>query len=138
MDKAFVRYDSKGNIVSGSLILRDNKPTVGNWKEIDATICCNPAVTVSELLPESTSGYCIDNATFYCDGTSFMSIFIAGLSDVSANTVVAQLNSQYGFLGRWLIVSAPGDPVRLGLQMKYAIAKSVCSGVLTVAYSCGG
>lgn len=40
--KAFVRYDGKGRIVAGSLILRRKTPKVGNWKEIPAYKCCNP------------------------------------------------------------------------------------------------
>ena len=41
--KAFVRYDGSGCMVSGSLILRQFKPRVGNWEEILANECCNPS-----------------------------------------------------------------------------------------------
>jgi Leucine-rich repeat (LRR) protein len=41
--KAFVRFDGTGRIVPSSLILRRKKPKVGNWVEIPAYECCNPA-----------------------------------------------------------------------------------------------
>ena len=45
--KAFVRFDGSGRIVAGSLILRRNKPKVGNWVEIPAYECCNPTTTTT-------------------------------------------------------------------------------------------
>ena len=39
--KAYVRYDGSGRVVAGSLILRRNKPKVGNWKEVQGYECCN-------------------------------------------------------------------------------------------------
>lgn len=43
--KAWVRFDSKKNVVPGSLILRENKPTVGIWKEITYNLCCDGGIT---------------------------------------------------------------------------------------------
>jgi hypothetical protein len=45
--KAFVRFDGTGRVVAGSLILRKNKPKVGNWQEITAYECCNPTTTTT-------------------------------------------------------------------------------------------
>lgn len=45
--KAFVRIDGSGQVVAGSLILQANKPKVGNWREIDSKLCCNPTSTTS-------------------------------------------------------------------------------------------
>ena len=39
--KAFVRIDGSGRVVPGSLVLRERKPKVGKWKEVDANECCN-------------------------------------------------------------------------------------------------
>lgn len=39
--KAYVRYDGSGRVVAGSLILRRNKPKVGNWQEVQGYECCN-------------------------------------------------------------------------------------------------
>lgn len=41
--KAFVRFDGSGRVIPSSLILQKSKPKVGNWKEINATQCCNAA-----------------------------------------------------------------------------------------------
>jgi len=40
--KAYVRFDGSGRVVAGSLILRRNKPKVGNWVQIQAYECCDP------------------------------------------------------------------------------------------------
>ena len=47
--KAFVRFDGSGRVVSGSLVLRRNKPKVGNWQEIVAYECCNPTTTTTVI-----------------------------------------------------------------------------------------
>lgn len=39
--KAFVRFDGSGRVIPSSLILQKSKPKVGDWKEINATQCCN-------------------------------------------------------------------------------------------------
>lgn len=39
--KAFVKYDSQGNIVPGSLILTTKLPKPGIWKEVLINACCN-------------------------------------------------------------------------------------------------
>lgn len=45
--KAFVRFDGSGRVIPSSLILQKSKPKVGNWKEINATECCNSAPTTT-------------------------------------------------------------------------------------------
>lgn len=45
--KAYVRFDGSGRVVAGSLVLRRNKPKVGNWQEIVAYECCNPTTTTT-------------------------------------------------------------------------------------------
>ena len=45
--KAFVRFDGSGRVIPSSLILQKSKPKVGNWKEINATECCNGAPTTT-------------------------------------------------------------------------------------------
>jgi hypothetical protein len=56
--KAYVRFDGTGRIVPGSLVLRRNKPKVGNWKEIQGYECCNPTTTTTtttEVPPTTTT-----------------------------------------------------------------------------------
>lgn len=45
--KAFVRYDGSGRVISNSLILRKNKPKVGNWVQIQGYECCDPNFTTT-------------------------------------------------------------------------------------------
>lgn len=51
--KAYVRYDGSGRVVAGSLILRRNKPKVGNWQEVQGYECCNqnqtPVLVVTDF-----------------------------------------------------------------------------------------
>lgn len=57
--KAFVRYDGSGRVIPGSLNLQASKPKVGNWKEIDAYLCCNEAPIPSnciEFVVNTTDG----------------------------------------------------------------------------------
>lgn len=53
--KAFVRYDGSERVVAGSLILRKNKPKVGNWKEITTYECCNPTTTTTTTVAPTTT-----------------------------------------------------------------------------------
>lgn len=43
--KAYIRYDQQGRVIAGSLVLRKNKPKVGNWKEVQGYLCCEPTTT---------------------------------------------------------------------------------------------
>ena len=58
--KAFVRFDGSGRVVPSSLILRKNKPKVGDWKEVQAYECCDPnfpttTSTTTTVAPTTTS-----------------------------------------------------------------------------------
>jgi hypothetical protein len=53
--KAYVRYDGNGRVVAGSLILRRQKPKVGNWVEIQAYECCNPTTTTTTSTSSTSS-----------------------------------------------------------------------------------
>lgn len=53
--KAFVRFDGTGRVVAGSLILRKNKPKVGNWQEITAYECCNYTTTTTTTVAPTTT-----------------------------------------------------------------------------------
>jgi hypothetical protein len=55
--KAFVRFDGSGRVVAGSLILRKQKPKVGNWQEIQAYECCNyvPTTTTTTTVAPTTT-----------------------------------------------------------------------------------
>lgn len=53
--KAFVRFDGSGRVVAGSLILRKQKPKVGNWQEIPAYECCAPTTTTTTTAAPTTT-----------------------------------------------------------------------------------
>jgi len=53
--KAYVRYDGSGRVVSSSLVLRRQKPKVGNWVEIPAYECCNPTTTTTTSTSSTTT-----------------------------------------------------------------------------------
>lgn len=55
--RAFVRFDGSGRIVPGSLILRQQPPKVGRWKEIPATDCCDftTTTTTTTVAPTTTT-----------------------------------------------------------------------------------
>lgn len=53
--KAYVRYDGSGRIISGSLVLRQTKPKVGNWKEITAYECCNYTTSTTTSTSSTTT-----------------------------------------------------------------------------------
>ena len=52
--KAYVRYDGSGRVVAGSLILRRNKPKVGNWQQVQGYECCNQNQSPVEVGIESS------------------------------------------------------------------------------------
>lgn len=53
--RAYVRYDGRGRIIPGSLILRRSKPKVGNWKEVAAHLCCGPNPLPFNVVPITTT-----------------------------------------------------------------------------------
>lgn len=53
--KGFVRYDGSGRVVAGSLILRRQKPKVGNWVEVPAYECCGPTTTTTTSTSSTTT-----------------------------------------------------------------------------------
>ena len=61
--KAFVRFDGSGRVIPSSLILQKSKPKVGNWKEINATECCNGTTTTTTTSPSSTTTTSTSNTT---------------------------------------------------------------------------
>jgi hypothetical protein len=50
--KAYVRYDGSGRVVPGSLILRRNKPKVGNWHQVQGYECASGG-TSYQIVAES-------------------------------------------------------------------------------------
>jgi hypothetical protein len=55
--KAFVRFDGSGRVIPSSLILQKSKPKVGNWKEINATECCNNNTTTTTTTASAPTSF---------------------------------------------------------------------------------
>jgi hypothetical protein len=56
INKAYVRYDGTGRLISGALLLNRFKPTGGGkWHEIPAYECCNPTTTTSTTTATPTT-----------------------------------------------------------------------------------
>lgn len=133
--RAFVEYDGTGRVLPGSLVLRGNIPRVGNWGEIPAYQCCNPSTPMSNtIIAGGEPGtICVYGFEFLCD-----ELFIFGVGFDFGNTmtsVLAGLNSSYGFLGEW---TAP-DSGTIKLAMKDDVAKGLCpNGTITINFICGG
>lgn len=87
--KAFVRFDGSGRVIPSSLILQKSKPKVGNWKEINATECCNgtpsSTTTTTTVAPTTTTtttypgifynaGYSNDGPTAVCNNAGPFSL----------------------------------------------------------------
>lgn len=54
--KAWVRYDGTGRVISGGPIFQVNKPKVGNWKQINADLCCNGTTPTTTTTTTSGGG----------------------------------------------------------------------------------
>ena len=77
--KSFVRLDGNNNIISSSNVLRHKKPTVGNWVEVNSTLCCNAPVVVLKSFGttglmglENTCTNNPENTLLYFDGAGVL------------------------------------------------------------------
>ena len=89
--KAYVRFDGSGRVVAGSLVLRRNKPKVGNWQEIVAYECCNPTTTTTTTaaLPAgqiSSTSDVADACTETLDTTVYLQL--AGDPAIAVNDII--------------------------------------------------
>jgi cytoskeletal protein RodZ len=80
--KAFVRIDGSGKVIPGGPILQAEKPTVGNWREINAKECCN-------YVPTSTT------TTSSTSSTSSTSTTTSSTSSTTTSTTTAYVGTYY-------------------------------------------
>jgi hypothetical protein len=123
--KAYVRFDGSGRVVSSSLILRQNKPKVGKWKEIEGYECCND-VTLTYDIGEGTT---INDVTLrlFCNGTLINNLFTASDS-TTIGSLITILNQTFNVLGTFSNPS--GDIIQL--VMSGAQKTALCpTGTLT-------
>jgi hypothetical protein len=115
--KAFVRYDGSGRVVAGSLILRKQKPKVGNWQEIQGYACCNGATLTTTVTTTITNF----QVKIFCGGT-LTETLISGQNSSSVADLVSKLNATYSLLG---VFSTTGG-TNLTLVMTGAQVQAIC------------
>jgi hypothetical protein len=109
--KAYVRFDGSGRVVAGSLILRRNKPKVGNWKEVQGYECCTDHTLTTTVATAITNFkvrfYCggsigseLLSSTGWTAGTGWTGSFGAGYTHTSgtaalSNSLAAVIGQQY-------------------------------------------
>ena len=123
--KAYVRFDGSGRVVSSSLILRQNKPKVGKWKEIEGYECCND-VTLTYDIGEGTT---INDVTLrlFCNGTQIHYLYTPSDS-TTIGSLISILNNTFNVLGTFSNPS--GDIIQL--VMSGAQNTALCpTGTLT-------
>ena len=54
--KAWVRYDGTNTVVTAGPIFRASKPKVGNWRQINADLCCNGSITTTTTTTNGGGG----------------------------------------------------------------------------------
>lgn len=53
--RAFVKYNSKGDIIPMSMVIRKSQPKGRGWVEIDSNYCCLPATPTSTTTTSTTT-----------------------------------------------------------------------------------
>lgn len=134
--KAFVRYDGSGRIVSGSLILRKNKPKVGKWREISSYECCNPTTTTT--LPPRLLLYTIGESfsismpsvTMYCDEVQVAYQYSTNVGPyTTVDSIVEVLNETSGTSAFGVYSNAGGGVIQLSVYAS-TVYDLCSSGVL--------
>jgi hypothetical protein len=104
--KAYVRYDGSGRVVAGSLILRRNKPKVGNWQEVQGYECCNQNQSPVEVLTDFE--FPLTNASINVgneDGDFYQPLTSYGVSTAAdIDELAAIYNSNFKNLGYFKVV----------------------------------
>jgi hypothetical protein len=96
--KGFVRYDGKGRIVAGSLILRKKMPKVGKWMEVPAYQCCVP-----------TDINCVEYSIFIGDET--INLWYTACDTTVMGPIEMVGPSESTFCARRATVAVTGSPV---------------------------
>lgn len=118
--KAFVRYDGSERIVPGSLILRKNKPKVGNWKQVSSNYCCE-GIGIN-YTPGSLTIANVDLTLTCSSGKSV--VVNTNTASTSMATLLSALNTSAGYLG---VFTSP-DGATVNFVVNTSVANSLCYG----------
>jgi len=127
--KAYVRYDGTGRVIAGSLILQRSKPKIGNWHEIPAHECCNPAPTV--LLFSPNLPYSYPAVTIYCDEVNVAYAYVQDNTEITTiDQLVEALNANENT--RAFGTYSNAGPGGLQLTVPLSVKNNLCpNGILT-------
>jgi hypothetical protein len=127
--KAYVRYDGTGRVIAGSLILQRFKPKVGNWVEIDANECCNPApIVLTDTLPGEFPLTYI-SIRMFCDEVAVDTVYTSETANNMAELVEILNNNEET---RAFGVYSYSDSVTLTLSVPLSVKNNLCpNGVLS-------
>ena len=103
--KAFVRFDGSGRVVAGSLILRKQKPKVGNFQEIQGYQCCNVGEIPIVVQIQSEFPFNYPDFVVESDNGVYRYIFNAG-DNTTVNDVTelaAYNNTRYKGIGKFSV-----------------------------------
>ena len=127
--KAYVRYDGTGRVIAGSLILQRFKPKVGNWQEIDANECCNPAPTLlTDTIPgEFPLSYI--SIRIFCDESTVSTAYTNGdAADMDELISFLNTNEETRVFGTYSAV----DATTIQLSVPLSVKNNLCpNGVLS-------
>lgn len=53
--RAFIKLTREGIVIPGSVVVRAEKPKLGNWREITNDYCCPPTTTTTTTSSSTTT-----------------------------------------------------------------------------------
>ena len=130
--KTFVRFDSNGNMIPGTMINAVKMPTDGYWIEIkDNKKCCNPYTELTYDLETTTPNWIYASVRIYCTEDTNHRIAHENVDNTTLATI-AELTDYYNSACGWM-----GDFVYSGtvitLKLKQEIADYLgCTGGFTL------
>ena len=127
--KAWVRYDGNGRVISGGPIFQVNKPKVGNWRQIDANLCCNGGSSTTTTTTNGGGGTPTafikttwGNTYAACVTTGIPTLFYSASSTLTAGITV--------FLDAALTIPVnEGVVIDTGMMSRYVVG---VGGVLSI------
>jgi hypothetical protein len=127
--KAYVRYDGTGRVIAGSLILQRFKPKVGNWQEIDANECCNPAPTLlTDTVPGEFPLTYVSIRMLCGESTVDTAYTILTAADMSELIILLNTDEGTRAFGTYSAI----DEVTVQLSVPLSVKNNLCpDGVLT-------
>lgn len=141
--KAWVRYDGTGRVVTAGPIFQANKPKVGNWRQINANLCCNSSNTTTTTTTQGGGGGVTPTAfvkgywtgTYYsCTTTTAGNlVFYSASTDVQAGiTVFSDATLTTPVTNGWVIQAGPGNMTKYLVGADGVLSEYVCPTVYTV------